>query len=228
MIFSLTFEGRKLIFFVKIWCFPCLLEKSWWRYLASLGEWWWRGGHLFSRRLYDVNKGDESSLCDLLLDTDSGGQSLCGSSTGSSLSAHHRRRASTHYPYQKTPRIHRYNKHQSHKINKEWQTEFEEFKAKPKLVPFERLTTLENYNKNLYLPQKHSQLVIIGKDGQMKSTTFSDKDLEKGEVQINGRETGGGGVTTNNDQRPVTTPSSSSPQFEVIIKENNQIQIKFN
>jgi len=27
----------------------------------------------------------------------------------------------------------------------------------------------------------------------MKSTTFSDKDLEKGEVQINGRETGGGG-----------------------------------
>uniref|UniRef100_A0A915M0M4 Palmitoyltransferase n=1 Tax=Meloidogyne javanica TaxID=6303 RepID=A0A915M0M4_MELJA len=168
------------------------------------------GGHLFSRRLYDVNKGDESSLCDLLLDTDSGGQSLCGSSTGSSLSAHHRRRASTHYPYQKTPRIHRYNKHQNHKTNKEWQTEFEEFKAKPKLVPFEHLTTLENYNKNLYLPQKHSQLVIIGKDGQMKSTTFSDKDLEKGEVQINGRETGGGGVS-------IAIPIVSSSLFLLVI-----------
>ncbi|CAK5085624.1 unnamed protein product [Meloidogyne enterolobii] len=190
------------------------------------------GGHLFSRRLYDVNKGDESSLCDLLLDTDSGGQSLCGSSTGSSLSAHHRRRASTHYPYQKTPRIHRYNKHQSHKTNKEWQTEFEEFKAKPKLVPFEHLTTLENYNKNLYLPQKHSQLVIIGKDGQMKSTTFSDKDVEKGEVQINGREIGGGGVNINNDQRQVTTPSSSSSQFAVIIKgkqlNTNKVQLNNN
>nr|CAD2201858.1 unnamed protein product [Meloidogyne enterolobii] len=66
----------------------------------------------------------------------------------------------------------------------------------------------------------------------MKSTTFSDKDLEKGEVQINGRETGGGGVNTNNDQRPVTTPSSSSPQFEVIIKgkqsNTNKVQLNNN
>ncbi|KAL3070903.1 hypothetical protein niasHS_017028 [Heterodera schachtii] len=57
---------------------------------------------LFSRRLYDVNKGEESSLCDLLLDSerDSGaGTSLCGSSTGGSS---HRRRASApfgiHHP----------------------------------------------------------------------------------------------------------------------------------
>uniref|UniRef100_A0A1I8BVH8 Palmitoyltransferase n=1 Tax=Meloidogyne hapla TaxID=6305 RepID=A0A1I8BVH8_MELHA len=190
------------------------------------------GGHLFSRRLYDVNKGDESSLCDLLLDTDSGGQSLCGSSTGSSLSAHHRRRASTHFPYQKTPRVYRH-KHQSqihertlNRGNKEWQTDFEGFIGHQKLqhqiiLPFQHSSTFEN-NKNIYLSQKHSQLVIIGKDGQMKSTTFSDKDIEKGEAQINGRQTG----VNINDQRPVT----SSAQFDVIIKGKQNISrgIKLN
>uniref|UniRef100_A0A914I1M0 protein S-acyltransferase n=1 Tax=Globodera rostochiensis TaxID=31243 RepID=A0A914I1M0_GLORO len=62
------------------------------------------GQFLFSRRLYDVNKGEESSLCDLLLDNerDSGaGTSLCGSSTGGSSQ---RRRSSAplglhHHPH---------------------------------------------------------------------------------------------------------------------------------
>ena len=64
-------------------------------------------------------------------------------------------------------------------------------KQNQSILPFENPSTFENYNKNIYLPQKHSQLVIIGKDGQMKSTTFSDKDIERGEAQLNGRQIGG-------------------------------------
>ncbi|KAI3416133.1 Palmitoyltransferase zdhhc14 [Globodera pallida] len=79
------------------------------------------GQFLFSRRLYDVNKGEESSLCDLLLDNerDSGaGTSLCGSSTGGSSQ---RRRSSAplglhHHPHPLYWHYHQNSKQQQQHI----------------------------------------------------------------------------------------------------------------